>query len=320
MKKIYALKLFIGMLLIFLLISKADLFGSVLEIFTQLDYYDVAIVALMPAPLILMSCVKWQLLLSYRKISVRMISLTRYYIIGFFFNNFLPSSIGGDAARSYLVGENIGSQSESLAAVVLERLSGLFTLFALAAVGYALTPRVHDDPLVAGSILILAFGCIAIGTALWAPSSVIEPIETIAAKLPVVRKVMALFVKMRVAMPGFWNAPKVVFLTLLYSLGFHALTILNVFVTALVLGIDLSFVHLCVVTPIILAIAAIPTTPGGLGVWEWAYSILLLPIGATFEEGLAIALVLRGQHLFASMLGGFLYLLEKRQNTSLEET
>lgn len=244
----------------------------------------------------------------------------KYYTIGFFFSNFLPSNIGGDAARSYLVGENIGSQSESLAAVVLERLSGLFTLVALAVLGFALTPEVHDDLLVVGSILILAAGCITIGVVLWAPSFLIAPIETRIAKLPLLGRVMALFIKMRLAMQDFWKAPKVVWLTLFYSLGFHALTILNVYVSALVLGIDIHFIHLCAVTPIILAIAALPTTPGGLGVWEWVYSILLLPIGATFEEGLAIALVLRGQHLFASMLGGGLYILEKRQNSSLEKT
>ncbi len=76
MKKIYAVKLFIGILLIVLVIVKADIFGNLLEIFHQLDFQGIIIVALMPAPLILMSCVKWQLLLSYRKISVRVINLT----------------------------------------------------------------------------------------------------------------------------------------------------------------------------------------------------------------------------------------------------
>ena len=319
MKKIYFAKLFVGILLFCLIFIQVGILENIFDLLFRISYLGIFFVAIMPIPLVFASCLKWKLLLEYRDIIVNIISLCKYYTIGFFFNNFLPSSIGGDTARSYLVGAKIGSQSESLAAVVLERLSGLFTLVALAILGFALTPAVHDDLLVAGCILILAGGCIVIGAVIWMPPRLIAPIEGWALKLPVFGRVMALFIKMRTAMQGFWQKPKVVWLTLLYSLGYHALTVLNVYVSAIVLGIDVQFIHLCAVTPIILAIAALPTTPGSLGVWEWAYSILLLPIGAAFEEGLAIALLLRGQLLFASLLGGFLYMLEKRQSPGSDE-
>jgi len=72
------------------------------------------------------------------------------------------------------------------------------------------------------------------------------------------------------------------------------------------------------VTPIILVISTLPTTPGSLGVWEWAYSVLLLPIGAQLEHGLAIALLLRGQLLITSLVGGVLHLFEARTSSNLK--
>lgn len=309
---IFAAKLVFGLALIALLLMQGDILQETLAVLSQLDLLGVLLVLLMPVPLVWASCVKWRLLLNYREIHVGLGALMRFYTVGYFFNNFLPSSLGGDAARSYLVGKRIGSQTESLAAVVLERLTGLVTLVALAFVGYLATPAIHDDVLVTGSLMILGAGCVVLIALIWAPQPVVGPLEAALVKVPLLGKVIAKLAQMRAAMQTFWGAPRVVGLSVLYSFGYHALTVVNVYVAARVLGIDVSFIGLCAVTPIILVIAALPTTPGSIGVWEWAYSVLLLPLGAELEQGLAIALVLRGQLLFTSLVGGVLYLAERR--------
>ncbi|MBM7068064.1 lysylphosphatidylglycerol synthase transmembrane domain-containing protein [Actibacterium sp. 188UL27-1] len=308
----FAAKLLLGFALIAVLLMQGDVLQQTLQVLSQLDLIGVALVLLMPIPLVWASCIKWQLLLNYRDIRVGLAPLMRFYTVGYFFNNFLPSSLGGDAARSYLVGKRIGSQTESLAAVVLERLTGLVTLVALAFIGFVATPAIHGDVLVTGSLTILGVGCVVLMALIWAPQRLVGPLETGLVRVPLVGKVVAKLSQMRAAMQTFWGAPRVVGLSLLYSFGYHALTVVNVYVAARVLGIEVSFIGLCAVTPIILVIAALPTTPGSIGVWEWAYSVLLLPIGAELEQGLAIALVLRGQLLFASLVGGVLYLAERR--------
>ena len=45
------------------------------------------------------------------------------YLIGKFFNNFMPSMVGGDITRILLLGRQIGSQSRSAASVILERFT-----------------------------------------------------------------------------------------------------------------------------------------------------------------------------------------------------
>lgn len=310
--RVLSIKLIIGLALIALLLFQGDIWRQTTSILMELTLGGFAVVLLVPVVLIWASCLKWRLLLRYRGIDMSLISLMLYYTMGYFFNNFLPSSVGGDVARSYLVGRRIGSQTESLAAVVLERLIGLLTLVGLAAIGFALTPALHGDLLVAGSIAIMLAGCAVLMALIWMPDPVARPMLGYIDTVPLVRRPIRKIEGMRRAMETFWGRPRIVGLSFLYSLLYHLLTVVNIYVTGWALGVDLDIVSLSAVAPIILVIAALPTTPGGIGVWEWAFSVLLLPIGTGLEQGLAIALVLRAQLLITSLLGGVLYLLDGR--------
>lgn len=316
MKKNYlffSLKLSIGLGLLALLLFRADTLSETLATLSQLNLLGLIAIGAMPIPLIWASCLKWRLLLSYRGTDVSLLTLMRYYTVGYWFNNFMPSSLGGDAARSYLVGNRIGSQTESLAAVVLERLSGLATLVALAFVGYLATPSIHDDPVVWVPLGIMAAGCIFLSLLIWGPKRLLPE------KLAAVTKIGKMAAKLgtvREAMQSFWIDGPVVRKTLLYSFGYHVLTILNIYVASRALGIEVGFLALCAVTPIILVLAALPTTPGSIGVWEWAYSVLLIPVGADLEQGFAIALVLRAQLLFTSLIGGALFVMDRHPTQS----
>ena len=307
---LFSLKLLFGLSLIVLLLVQGDVWQQTTEILARISLFGLMVVLLIPIVLVWASCLKWRLLLRYRDIHVSLISLMRYYTIGFFFSNFFPSSLGGDIARSYLVGRRIGSQTESLASVVLERLTGLLTLVGLAVLGFAVTPAVQDNLLVSGSIAIMAAGCLVLVCLIWMPEAMAAPLRRTADGIPVINRLARKIEEMRIAMTTFWGERRIVALAFLYSLLYHMLTIVNIYVTGMALGIEMDIVALCAVAPIILVIAALPTTPGGIGVWEWAYSVLLLPIGAELEQGLAIALVLRVQLLVASLLGGLFYVTD----------
>ncbi|HQM52366.1 MAG TPA: lysylphosphatidylglycerol synthase domain-containing protein, partial [bacterium] len=52
----------------------------------------------------LISCLRWKVVLEARGIRVSVHLLIFYYTIGYFFSSFLPSMFGGDVARSYIFG------------------------------------------------------------------------------------------------------------------------------------------------------------------------------------------------------------------------
>ena len=78
---------------------------------------------------IFISGYKWYLLLRVEK-GIHFYDCFRWYYIGFFFNSFLPGSIGGDAFRIYYAGKKVGA-SKAVASVTVERLfAGIALVFA----------------------------------------------------------------------------------------------------------------------------------------------------------------------------------------------
>jgi uncharacterized protein (TIRG00374 family) len=70
---------------------------------------------------VLVSAWKWNTLIKAQGIKLRFISLFTYYNCGLFFNNFLPSSIGGDGIRIFLAGKKADNYSVAASSVVMER-------------------------------------------------------------------------------------------------------------------------------------------------------------------------------------------------------
>jgi glycosyltransferase 2 family protein len=89
------------------------------------------------------SALKWKLLLASDGVRVPFFSLLSSYLIGSFFNMFLPSSIGGDAYRVVETSRH-GGGAKSFASVFADRLSGFLALASwgllFSAIGWAQLP------------------------------------------------------------------------------------------------------------------------------------------------------------------------------------
>ena len=88
---------------------------------------------------IVVSTLKWARLIRIACGHVRLRTLLRAYWIGTFFNNYLPSSVGGDVAR-VLVLAPIAPTAPTAASVLVERLTGVVALAMLSAVCLLLEP------------------------------------------------------------------------------------------------------------------------------------------------------------------------------------
>ena len=77
---------------------------------------------------------KWQVLLRARIIVVLFGAILNYTFVGFFFNNFLPASVGGDVMRGYGLACYTDRNADAAASVVLDRLIGLAAYMSVAAV------------------------------------------------------------------------------------------------------------------------------------------------------------------------------------------
>jgi hypothetical protein len=259
------------------------------------------------------SCLKWRLFLRERGYRVSLLRLLSLYFIGKFFNNFMPSMIGGDLTRTYLLGRQINSQSQSFASVFLERLMGLIALIVLAIVFSLANPHLLSEPKIGIGIVSVSFGFVLfIGILLnrgfldWARMKF--------GVIPFTRVIFDKIKKVQNDILYFQGKYKLLAGAVAYSFVFHFMTSVNVYVCCLAIRVQPSFLDIAVITPIILLLNIIPVSPNNIGWWEWTFSFFLVEAGTGSAEGLAVGLILRGMSLFFSLIGGAFFLFEKSNN------
>lgn len=305
-----AVKFVIGIALIAALLLWQDNGQKLLGILAgfQAEY----LVALLLLQVLLngISSVKWRLFLQDRGVDASLGLLFRLYLIGRFFNNFLPSMMGGDVTRSYLLGRRIGSQAASAASVTLERATGLIALTVLAVIFAALNPQALRNPIVivtiAGAVLVCGGAALLFASAragAWMERTLARRRGKLSAKvLRLVQEIGMYRGRRRVLWWAFG-----------YSCLFQFLAGMNVYFGSLSIGFHPQLLDVLVVTPAILILAMIPVSPNNVGWWEWCFSVLLIDAGATAAQGLAVALTLRAASWITALVGGVLFLLQRSE-------
>ena len=74
------------------------------------------------------AAIRWQILLRVQQIHLNLPRLSGLFLIGMFYNQFLPGGTGGDIIKSYLLLKETHRKAGALLAVVFDRLIGLVAL------------------------------------------------------------------------------------------------------------------------------------------------------------------------------------------------
>lgn len=131
---ITALKLCISAVLIYFIFSKIS-FGEVVQTMKRTHplYLILAIVAFVVSKVI--SSYRLNLYFHELKVFLTQKSNLKLYLLGMFYNLFLPGGIGGDAYKGYLIKKKFEVETKKVVSVlVLDRLSGMLLLFIYACI------------------------------------------------------------------------------------------------------------------------------------------------------------------------------------------
>ena len=88
---------------------------------------------------LVLRALRWRVLLIGAGATVNFGRLTQLYFIGNFFNAFLLSGMGGDVVRAVEASEDV-STDVAAGTVIVDRLTGLLTLFAIALLALPFRP------------------------------------------------------------------------------------------------------------------------------------------------------------------------------------
>lgn len=295
---IHLIKIVVSGLLLSWLICRLD-WIALREVFYSAEPGWLIIAGVFIVISMVVSVQKWSLVLQAEGINLPWFQLWKAYWIGIFFNNFLPSSIGGDGIRILLVGRSISNMAGAASSVIIERL--------LAATGLALTGLLAglattSNWQVSWVFILLIF--VSMGLLLFLMLGRIP--SWVAKSDGRVSSFICGFLSHGQALRGQRKMIITVgFLSVLFQLTVVAVN----YAVFRSLHVDLlGWWDLVYIIPAISAIAMVPIGINGYGIREGAYVLLFASYGVAGSAALGASLLFAVLVSFCSLYGGMIWL------------
>lgn len=257
---------------------------------------------------------RWQVMLEHQQGGAPLRTLVRFYLIGMFFNNVLPSRFAGDVVRAYGASISLTTRTRSAAAVVMDRLIGAISVLLLGVIAIVANPSVVQFELRLVIIVGLAMGVVAVSLLLLrtpfhgSARRLLGQFE----RLPLIGKRLGKRVSAAAeAVRAYSHAPGLIVRALIISMIANGLSILNIYLYALAVGADVQLSEAAVVAPVVLAVGVLPISINGLGTVELTYVKLFGLMGVEPGVALAVAILRRLVLLGLSLVGGVLYAVRR---------
>ncbi|HRE46846.1 MAG TPA: lysylphosphatidylglycerol synthase transmembrane domain-containing protein [Aggregatilineales bacterium] len=252
---------------------------------------------------------RWGVVLQWQGMTLPFRYLLSSYFVSMFFNNFLPSGLGGDVVRAYESARHTGRRAQSVTAVIVERGSGMIAVFAAGSLGAILVPNL---PL--GVILLahgLFLGSLIAIAALWS-AAMGRLLGWVERRSPTrLRRVWQKIIRLHEEFRAVRGAGSVLRAVMGQSLVTLTLTLAAVYALLRAFGDPTPLSAFAAAFSIITAIDVIPFSLNGIGVREGSYVFFLGLIGVGQSVALGVAVLVRLIVLIQALGGGIVFLARR---------
>lgn len=255
---------------------------------------------------------RWSEILAAQGFRLPVAHVFRIFFIGQFFNAFMLGACGGDMARAYYVvqGWKRGRRAEAVSTVFVDRAVGLFVTVLVCCAMILFRARLFIDYegtrwpgilmylFLAGSVVAI-FGLFRRN--LFEHWAFFRRLETGTRFGPYMRRAYE-------ALYLYRHHPRV----MLAALALSLLNLLFLTLACMAFGISLGMgvppIDYYTIFPIITVLAAVPITPGGLGVREGLFVAMFQDIGVDMAHSLPLSLMVYASGVVWSLFGGLLFI------------
>jgi hypothetical protein len=249
---------------------------------------------------------RWRLLLHAQGYRAPIGPLSASYLVATFFNNFMPSNIGGDVIRVRDSYRYTGSTTTSVAVVAIDRIVGLGALYVLAVIAYVTGgPSVRRlagaTPVVIGLGLVFA----ALAYIFFRPGIARRLMS--ASGLESSAWARARFAGVQNAVHVYRERVSAVWAAFGGSVALQALVICYYFTIARSLEIPLPASSCFLMVPLCTLVQTVPVSFNGWGIRESLYIIYFRQIGLPRDSALAFSLVGAGLIVLLSLSGAVVW-------------
>lgn len=274
---------------------------------------------------VLMTFVRWHLLVRAQDLPFTLGSAMRLGLIGFYLNLFLPGSVGGDLIKAYFIAKEQSRRTIAVSTIFLDRIIGLVGLVALVAIVGAifwatgsLESLVPTDSAqnILEVIIVFASGLLGGAVIGWGVLILLPEswLESLAHRLRSIPKAGGILGELCAAVVMYRRKTGIVVLALGMSIASHFGFVMTYYLTAHVFSAASEIPSLgaiCVIVPVGMTMQAGVPLPGGVGVGEWAFGWLFTLVEKPEAAGILMSLVKRCIEWGLGLVGYLVYLRMK---------
>jgi len=289
-------KLVLTAILLVILFNQVDVDKVINRLF-MLNIGDGVIIAALTFLGAFLVAVRWMIIARTLSVPLPLLPSFKLVLTGIFFNQLLPSSIGGDAIRVWLLNRRGTPLAPSVASVILDRLIAVLGLLILLLLSYYWLIDIVKSKTLNNTMLLFATG-VLIGCLVFAllGGRVLSWLDQWRPLSKLVNQGRYLLTLMR--------APEPFFFVLILSVLLHALTALTIVVIARALDVNFHLLDSLALTPLIIFFSMIPLTIAGWGLRESAMVVGLGMVGIAKPEALAVSISFGIVVLLSGIPGG----------------
>ncbi len=233
-------------------------------------------------------------------------------LIGQFFNQTLPSTIGGDAMRVWLLHKSGVPGTAALSSTLIDRLLGILAILLLVTGG---TPGMLDLPIdrsiVGGVMALVAIGYVGLGVA-----AALDRLPGVFHRINTFRFISAFSADMRKIL----LSPSFLWRPLLHGIIIQLGVVLIVFTLARGLGHRVDLASCLIIVPLSNLVLALPISIGGWGVRENFFVFAFQTVGLQGTEALALSVLYGLLTTAIGLVGGIVWLFRRERGRAEEIT
>lgn len=259
---------------------------------------------------VIIMSMRWQVILRGYEFKTKWRKLFGYYLIGMFFNNFLPSTIGGDVIRVFKVVDDVGNKSSALASVIIERLMGIAATLFLAFTSLLVLWQEFKNPklLYISGILFIVIVLFFFGLIRNRPFVFLMRIFDTIKWFDMGEKLKKLFE----AIHFFRRKRRILAFAFIYSLVSQTVFVIMNYALAHALNIEISLSYLFLVVMVTFIITILPSI-NGIGIREFGFISLLSKSGVSNATAVSLSFLNLLIPMIISISGAVLFILQKNK-------
>ena len=296
------LKVTVSLGLITLLVNQVD-FNKIVNILKNVDITMIVYALILLIIQVFIATTRWQSVLKCQKIMLDYKNTLQILWSGLFFNQAMPSSVGGDVIRGYYLKKQGLTLGRATLGVLMDRLFGMIGLVLLVLASLPLLFELVDDPIARTGVLFIAVG---ISLALLFIFFT-DKLPGNFSHLKVIRGLYSLSQNARHCIAKHYNG----IIILLISILIHLISVFAVMTMSIGLGLSIEWGGFLLMVPLVGLMMVVPISIAGWGVREGVMVVGFGYLGVAPEAALALSILYGLLILAVALPGGAIWMFKK---------